>query len=150
MREVVVKISGWLLCLIGFGGVAACSSENIEYGAPEYGSPYSSYEIKGKVTDEEGVPVKGIKVTCDILYEGEAYTGEDGRYSLSGEGFPVDPVRVTFNDVDGEQNGGSFAEKTVEAEPVKVSDGSGSWYFGSWEVEADAELTPEQEQTSEE
>ena len=140
MKDLIVRVSAWLLCLIGFGGAVACSQGMV---ADEYGSPYASYEVKGKVTDQQGEPIQGIKVICDAIYRQPVYTGSDGSYELYGNGFPREKIQVSFEDVDGEENGGAFAGKTVVAETVHLQEGDGNWDFGVYEAEANAELSLE-------
>ena len=60
MKDLIVRISAWLLCLIGFGSSVACSPGMV---ADEYGSPYASFEVKGKVTDQQAPPCH-----CGLIY----------------------------------------------------------------------------------
>lgn len=61
-----VRINGWynclaatLLSLLGF----SCGDSDDDKEQPcLYGTPVSYYRVRGKVTDSEGNPVKGIKV----------------------------------------------------------------------------------------
>ena len=117
--------------------------------ADEYGSPYASYEVKGKVTDQQGEPIQGIQVTCDALYMEPVFTESDGSYALYGDGFPREKIQVTFEDVDGEENGGLFAARSVSAETRQVQDGEGNWDFGVYEAEVNAELSLDQTQSFE-
>ena len=146
MKDLIVRISAWLLCLIGFGSSVACSPGMV---ADEYGSPYASYEVKGKVTDQQGEPIQGIQVTCDAMYIQPVYTESDGSYALHGDGFPREKIQVSFEDVDGEENGGLFASRSVSAETHQVQDGDGNWDFGVYEAEANAELSLEPSQSVE-
>jgi putative lipoprotein (rSAM/lipoprotein system) len=115
----------------------------------EYGSPYASYEVKGKVTDQQGEPISGIQVACDAMYVEPVYTESDGSYALSGGGFPREKIQVSFEDVDGEENGGLFATRSVSAETHQVQDGEGNWDFGVYEAEVNAELSLDQTQSFE-
>ena len=117
--------------------------------ADEYGSPYASFEVKGKVTDQHGEPIPGIQVTCDAMYIQPVYTESDGSYALHGDGFPREKIQVSFEDVDGEENGGLFAARSVSAETHQVQDGDGNWDFGVYEAEANAELSLDQTQSFE-
>lgn len=146
MKDLIVRISAWLLCLIGFGSSVACSPGMV---ADEYGSPYASFEVKGKVTDQQGNPIPGIQVTCDAMYIQPVYTESDGSYALDGDGFPREKIQVSFEDVDGEENGGLFAARSVSVETVHVKDGDGNWDFGVYEAEANAELSLDQTQSFE-
>ena len=146
MKDLIVRISAWLLCLIGFGSSVACSPGMV---SDEYGSPYASFEVKGKVTDQQGNPIPGIQVTCDAMYIQPVYTESDGSYALDGDGFPREKIQVSFEDVDGEENGGLFAARSVSVETVHVKDGDGNWDFGVYEAEANAELSLDQTQSFE-
>ena len=146
MKDLVVRISAWLLCLIGFGSSVACSPGMM---TEEYGSPYASYEVKGKVTDQQGEPIPGIQVTCDAMYIEPVYTESDGSYALNGDGFPQEKIQVSFEDVDGEENGGLFAARSVSSETHQVQDGEGNWDFGVYEAEVNAELSLDQTQSFE-
>lgn len=146
MKDLIVRISAWLLCLIGFGSSVACSPGMV---ADEYGSPYASFEVKGKVTDQQGNPIPGIQVTCDAMYIQPVYTESDGSYALDGDGFPREKIQVSFEDVDGEENGGLFAARSVSVETVHVKDGDGNWDFGVYEAEVNAELSLDQTQSFE-
>ena len=146
MKDLIVRISAWLLCLIGFGSSVACSPGMV---ADEYGSPYASFEVKGKVTDQHGEPIPGIQVTCDAMYIQPVYTESDGSYALHGDGFPREKIQVSFEDIDGEENGGLFAARSVSVETVHVKDGDGNWDFGVYEAEANAELSHDQTQSFE-
>ena len=117
--------------------------------ADEYGSPYASFEVKGKVTDQQGKPIPGIQVTCDAMYIQPVYTESDGSYALHGDGFPREKLQVSFEDVDGEENGGLFAARSVSVETVHVKEGDGNWDFGVYEAEANAELSLDQTQSFE-
>lgn len=146
MNDLIVRVSAWLLCLIGFGSAVACSPGMV---ADEYGSPYASYEVKGKVTDQQGNPIPGIQVTCDAMYIQPVYTESDGSYALNGDGFPREKIQVSFEDVDGEENGGLFAARSVSVETVHVKEGDGNWDFGVYEAEVNAELSLDQTQSFE-
>lgn len=74
-----------------------------------YGSPWTEYNdtfsARGIVQDSDGNPIEGIRVG---MAKDETYTNPDGRF------FIQDIVRnVTFEDVDGEANGGEFITTTL-------------------------------------
>ncbi len=95
--------------LLGFA--TACDSTKRQ--TDMYGTPYSNYKIKGKVTDKAGQPIKDIEV--DSYDVRPVTTGSDGSYELSGQNFGGD-LEITFTDIDGPANGGDFAAKTVTVE----------------------------------
>lgn len=112
--------------LLGF----ATACENKETPVM-YGTPYFDYKVKGKVTDKEGAPVKGIEVGSQDA--GPVTSGSDGSYELSGREWSG-RTTLTFTDIDGPENGGEFAEKkvTVEfTEADRTGKGKG-WYEGAF------------------
>ena len=59
---VMGKIIKFLLICLGFKSLTACDVE-IWNGTVEYGTPYAEYEVKGRVSDAEGTPISGIRVS---------------------------------------------------------------------------------------
>ena len=140
-----------LYLLLGLLGFSACSEgensnktrNDIDNIPCMYGTPTVEFTIKGKVTDTEGNPIKGIVVSSDRNSDLSAVTGEDGSFTTN----KVRAINIygtlTFTDTDGDANGGDFATKDVSVESlptVKINDGEG-WYNGEYEVTADVKLT---------
>ena len=134
----------FLMALLGFGS-AGCEPES--YGVAEYGVPMVNYQLKTRVVDSEGNPIKDIEVTVSEIedfnnswaYVLETTTQEDGTLANSRThgmmgGFKL-YIRLT--DVDGEENGGEF-EELVQSVNVnhlnKIEEGDGNWYRGCYEV----------------
>ena len=86
------KFIKFLLVCLGFKSLTACE---VFYGTDEYGTPYAEYEAKGRVSDSEGTPISGIKVSM-------------------GDEYGMDSVAVT----DAEEQ-----TVTVQAEMVEEGDG---------------------------
>lgn len=86
-----------LLSLLGFAA-AGCEETRVEYG-----SPYATYTLKGKVTDMNGKAISGIRVDA----AGRSYTDEEGTFSCTGDGMYGIPhtIEVHLQDVDGTDNG---------------------------------------------
>ncbi len=133
-----------LLALLGFVAVTGC--ERVEYG-----SPHAEFELKGKVVDAVGEPVKDIAVKivagANAEYElmlGRGTTDDDGDYIISsGAIYGRAAVVVVAEDVDGDENGGNFVTKTQVVE-VKRSDfigGDGNWNLGKATKTLDFTLT---------
>ena len=113
--------------LLGFA--TACENKRT---VDMYGTPYFDYKVKGKVTDKEGAPVKGIEVGSQDA--GPVTSGSDGSYELSGREWSFRQTTLTFTDIDGPENGGEFTEKkvTVEfTEADRTGKGEG-WYEGTF------------------
>jgi putative lipoprotein (rSAM/lipoprotein system) len=139
-----------LLVLLGF---EACSG--MENGGEEYGTPTVDFHVVGQVTDAEGKPIEGIRVTTrgyydfnDGIMEQTTYTDKEGRYATKEvKSIGIDPgMKVVFEDVDGEANGGLFAADSISSDAMakeKVKKGDGNWYEGGYKLTANAKLKPE-------
>ena len=150
-------LAATLLSLLGF---SSCGENGLGGGGEcLYGTPTSTFQVKGNVTDEEGNPIQGIKTKVEVKYgrwakDSIAYTDSNGNYLLgnySMTGSPTsqkeDIVKVIFEDVDGEANGGTFANDTVQGKDLTIkqtSERDGSWYLGSYEITANAKLKKKQ------
>lgn len=144
-------MTGVLLSLLGF---SSCNKNEIDDPGNNiclYGTPTTHYIIKGKVTDTDGKPINGVKVEANDTYGDRrrpltepVYTDEKGEYSANGVGISSDGqgnilLEVTFEDVDGEANGGTFANDTVRGKDMtieKVKNGDGAWNRGTYEITA--------------
>ena len=127
----------------------------MENGGEEYGTPTVDFHVVGQVTDAEGKPIEGIRVTTRGYYdfndgtmEQTTYTDKEGRYATKEvKSIGIDPgMKVVFEDVDGEANGGLFAADSVSSDAMakeKVKKGDGNWYEGGYELTANAKLKPE-------
>ena len=139
-----------LLVLLGF---EACTG--MENGGEEYGTPTVDFHVVGQVTDAEGKPIEGIRVTTRGYYdfndgtmEQTTYTDKEGRYATKEvKSIGIDPgMKVVFEDVDGEANGGLFAADSISSDAMakeKVKKGDGNWYEGGYKLTANAKLKPE-------
>lgn len=125
--------------LIGALGFTACEESEM----CEYGTPTVDFTVKGRVTDADGKPVKGIVVSSKDVYGLDAVTGEDGHFATK----TIQAVGIhgtlLFTDTDGAENGGEFETLTVDLNTLpetKVVEGDGDWYMGEYEVTADVKL----------
>ena len=109
-----------------------------------YGTPTADYEIKGKVLDADGDPVKGIKVNVQDDWHSaftsqgtECQSLDNGDYSVRIKTFPTDKLHLIVQDIDGAENGGEFEEKTVELDFSKIeyTGDKGAWYKGKKSLE---------------
>ena len=135
------KLLYLMLSLLGF---SACGNAPLDM----YGSPTVDFMVKGKVTDSEGTPIKGIVVSSTGLHsfvDGtglSAVTDENGAFVTNTiKEFGVRGTLV-FTDVDGAENGGDFAtyEKDLSKLPqTQLKEGEG-WYRGEYEVTAEVKL----------
>lgn len=142
----IFKITNWLLTgfltLLGF----ACSDENREDGGTveEYGTPYATYEIKGKVINENESPIPNIEIQSESrmgysdtsIYkpitpdsEKNVKTNQDGNFTAQYGAFPTDTIRIIA--IDGSSNN-SFLNDTIKI-GLKNEDytGGNKWYKGA-------------------
>lgn len=128
---------GWYFGVFGALGVDV-KMHPVETVA-EYGVPYATFEIKGKVVDSEGNPLKGIEVYGEDIYEYmrvKTTTDEDGSFNLvQPEWLPAGEADICFEDVDGEENGGDFGKKTETVKLTQTEDGEGHWNDGVYSSE---------------
>lgn len=92
------------------------------------------FEVSGKVVNNDSAPIAGIKVSCSIRKEpgiATAFTAADGSFLISGTA--ISPS-LNFEDIDGPENGGEFADKTEEIAVSQIEKGDGSWYMGKYEA----------------
>ena len=132
--------------ILGLLGFASCGKvDNIDNFAAEYGQPHADFKALGTVADETGGPIEGIRVaiTRHKRYQSDWYehdtlfTDDKGAYLLNETIFEgPDDVKIVFDDIDGEENGGSF--ESVESTPAvtQTKKGDGNWYDGAFVVEA--------------
>ncbi len=150
-RNFLLRTLEAVLVLLGF---SACGEEIKSDEIPvEYGCPYMSYRIVGTVTDENNAPIKGIKVVISDSHRFDkdadvtVYTDADGKFTGSHvESFDLSEQTVSFEDVDGEDNGGLFKSATLGLDDMtkkKLKDG-GNWYKGDYEITANVKLEREQ------
>lgn len=123
------KIIAILCNFLGLGLITGCDdlvkSFAAMYGCPPYVAGQVTGDIDGDGTPE---PVEGIKVTVISEQDEDVSdtTDEEGRYSLShGKG----TFTVTFEDIDGEENG-SFKTKKVENVEFKADE-------NGWGIDSD-------------
>ncbi|MBQ1989842.1 MAG: radical SAM-associated putative lipoprotein [Rikenellaceae bacterium] len=138
----------WLLTMLGFSSMVSCDGD-INQHADMYGTPSADYEIKGKVLDADGDPIKGIKVEVQTYVVRpepvtiqRKFSLDDGTYDASVQTFPVSKLRLVAQDVDGAENGGEFAERTIELDfsKVEATGDKGAWYSGKFSLEQDIVL----------
>lgn len=123
-----------LLALLGILGFNLAGCEISE----EYGTPYATYEFKGRVQDQAGRPIEGIQVECRSLagYSAGGYplaqTDARGKFEGKTSDMPSTRWTVRFVDIDGPLHG-SFADDSVEVtfENSDYKKGKGSWNRGS-------------------
>lgn len=102
-----------ILMILSLLGLATACSE--EENSCEYGTPYVTFSVKGKVTDTDGAPVPGIRVAVsEDAYAPATTTGADGAFAFDKTPFYMGhPEKLIFTDIDGAANG-EFGSKTLD------------------------------------
>lgn len=184
MKIKFLKVKNWLLLsLMGLFGVTAChgskeaaqqpvSGGNDADGpavqpsprgeiAVMYGVPTMNFVVKGKVTDSQGKPVKGIQVTLinqsidvtpeylqpDNPYVKEYFqrvsdtTDAQGRFSSAASDVPVEAQRILVRDIDGSANG-AFEDQMLDVDfsDAKQTQAGKGWNRGEKVKEIDIVL----------
>lgn len=129
MKQTVwTKFLNWILATLGFAAATACQPKP----APlMYGQPFMSYEVSGKVVDEEMNPIEGIQVVG--VERDTTFTAADGSFFVSSKDWDDNPVAL-FKDIDGPENGGEFKDKVEYfdwSKFEKVEEGN-RWYRGKY------------------
>ncbi|MCQ2110806.1 MAG: radical SAM-associated putative lipoprotein [Bacteroidaceae bacterium] len=134
-------LAAWIMTMLG---LSACDSDIFE-GEEMYGCPSADYDVTIKVTDEDGNPIKGIKVHRG--YEDEnapsLKTDENGIFNSSINAGPS--LSYILEDVDGDNNGGTFKSDTLKIQDFKLvqtKKGKG-WYEGRFDASAEVTLKKE-------
>lgn len=149
MKDLLIKLFKITLGLLGVVMVDSCVAK------AEYGCPHADFEAKGVVTDEDGKGIQGIRVVISAEYPNPIYSGEQladtlwtdhkGEY-ITGDSYIDDEfaymnsVKLEFEDVDGQENGGEFQKVSIEVPVFKVKEGDGHWYNGAYEAGADVTM----------
>lgn len=132
----------FLMALLGFG-TTGCFKK---YGVPDdvlYGVPHATFDVAGKVTDEETQPVENIYVKIKSKRPGrfllDQYTNEDGEYHVSFAcDVPDDSVDIVVTDTADIYQGDSVRVKVdYDRSGVAKDDG---WNRGNGIVRQDFQL----------
>ena len=128
--------NGFLSGALALLGFTACGEEQAE----EYGMPYATYELKGKVVDKETKEaIKDARVivrpmaTTDPHYIDTLRMEADGTYRAQYEGVSFNSFRLVCDDPEGTYKADST---DIEMEPQ----GGEGWFMGSDSREVNFEL----------
>lgn len=134
------KLIWMLLALLGFS--AGCEEDS----TVEYGCPYATFSVKGKVTNETGAPIPEIRVTLDRYHD--QFTDTDGRFAFVNHDIPFVPETLRAEDVDGPENG-SYRSAEVPVTFVRnPAVPSGNWYGGDY-IADDVDITMQEDTPAE-
>lgn len=141
MKRLLHALGGFVLTLLGFGGMATGCNPFI----CEYGCPNADFRAEISVRDEQGKPLQGIRTILrysnDYNYEyyqaDTLYSSNLGRVQLSTSVFsPPQAVDIIYDDLSG-----VFAsDSTLGVKPVQTQEGDNKWYSGAFLVTDDKAL----------
>lgn len=111
----------------------------------EYGTPYVTFSVKGRVTDPVGWPIEGIEVS--IGDEARTLTDAEGNYTIDKQhGWLMNPegedISICFRDIDGPANR-EFLNKEVVVDFVANPDYTedSNWHQGHYEAPEAVDVT---------
>lgn len=143
----LLKASNWLLVsllvLLGF----SCSSEE---GEPpivcEYGTPYASFQVKGKVKDSKGTPIPNAQIRVSLdnssdywMRSDTIYSDKDGAFEWKQTYFPTKNFIFITEDAGKDIPERQFASDTTQVVFESFEGGSG-WNAGHAAKEMDIVL----------
>jgi putative lipoprotein (rSAM/lipoprotein system) len=132
-------------------GFAANLFDRLKDMPAEYGMPHADYKVIGNVKDEDGNPIPGIQVLAS-LWQMDGYdemvdypigtnlSDASGDYTIIGQEWPSQGVKVVFKDIDGENNGGEFQDGEATASWTQVKEPDNRWFEGGFEAKVDVTL----------
>lgn len=136
------RVIYYLMALLGFG-VQGCDNIDNPFGGGEvcmYGTPTVEFHLSARVVDSDGRPIEGIEVRTKYGGSFDSKTGfSDYQGNIEAYSRYLTPgscQEVIFYDVDGEANGGEFAQLKLDISDkvTKVEEGDG-WNQGSFKAE---------------
>lgn len=137
MKRIKNNIVPALITILGYS-LTACL---YKYGAPE-----TTFNLKGKVTDEQSNPLKNIQIITqqDKFSVDTLCTTSTGTFEKTFEIVnPDDQFIISANDIDGEENGGYFSS---EKEIITLDENdfqkkrNDEWYEGTAQKEINFKL----------
>ena len=132
-------------------GFAAKLIDQLKDAVAEYGMPHADYKVIGSVKDEDGNPIPGIQVLAS-LWQMDGYdemvdypigtnlSDASGDYTIIGQEWPSQGVKVVFKDIDGENNGGEFQDGEATSTWTQVKEPDNRWFEGGFEAKVDVTL----------
>ena len=138
------KVLGMVIGALGLTGCVA-----VKYGVPDdggmvamYGCPVATFAAERMVTNEQGEPIKGVKVTAgerQYMSEesmGKALTDEQGQYYITIDAmFPADSIWLYADD-----STGVYASDSTKVKVEYEGNGDGMWNMGNGKAKADFRL----------
>ena len=135
------KFISFLLSILGIGVTfSSCDQSDTRV---EYGTPYATFKVNGKVTDEADNEISGIRVE---MYGDTTLTDEDGNFNVEASEFPGSAdFQIIFEDIDSSENGSyQTADTVVSFVDPEFENGGDSWYEGETSTEFNIQLKEEE------
>ena len=130
VRHIYEMIAGAILSLLGF---TSCDKEdfgdNYREARAEYGMPHATFKVIGEVkAADSSKPIEGIVVRFSreddnnrTWETAEFKSDKDGKVDGSTQAWPSEEgIMLTFEDIDGDENGGQFAPDTLRAKDLQI------------------------------
>ena len=159
LNRKLIRGTNWalagLLSLLGFTG---CGKEDNGGGeiSVEYGAPSANFKVLGRVTNEQGQPLGGMRVVASEVtavwgkgpkqcYSGllrdTVYTASDGSFVRIYSTFPADSVYIHMKIEDSAEPSVYDSDSvTVGFAKGDLKGADGSWFLGAAEKVIDVKL----------
>ena len=128
-RSILRRINyciGFILSLFGMTIFASC-----EYGCPpiqaKYGTPSADFHISGRVENNLGKSIEGIKISVYNPQNSLDTTSADGSFKIDLYGhWPEEEITLFASDIDSTENG-HYKTDTIYISPNYERDSNNSW-----------------------
>ncbi len=121
-------LAHFLLMVLGALGLGSCEEPVVEYACG-----YADYSLSGTVLDADGsVAIEGIEIRVGRGNSLMTYSSAEGTWSIEGRLVCALSKDLYVADVDGEENGGTFAADTLVLDPPRRT-GLDKWYSGRYD-----------------
>lgn len=160
MKDFVIRIIGRMLGLLGITAIGA-SCEGMMMA--EYGTPYTRFEVTGKLVDKETKePVKGIVIVygeehsrwdeygnqITEFYSDGSHVSDYSEFWMVGRLFtPEDPEKMTLKLSDYDSNkDGHYKDTTyvIDLKEIRNPDEEENWCLGIYGADVTLELEREE------
>ena len=140
----LIRGTNWALAgLLSLLGFSSCGNQ-----VEEYGTPHADFKVTGRVTDEAGEPLSGIRVVQTNLksdfpspYD-TVYSSPDGSYRYRYyAGYAPDSLKFTLKFEDPTKRPDYESDSvTVGFAKGDLKGADGSWFLGAAEKEVNVKL----------
>jgi putative lipoprotein (rSAM/lipoprotein system) len=135
MRKKINWILGGLIALLG-----GCKS-SLPNTQPKivvmYGVPYASYNISGKVINEQNQPIEGASITIKGFHNramGDIIqTDKTGKFHLETSGMPTDSINIVVSTTE-------LMDSVQHATSYQTQETTSGFYRGTCEIETTVTL----------